>query len=108
MKKLSLFQWILVLIVIAFMVVAYMYVGEAESTIDTTQGSQDYTMTIPLVGWEIDFRTTGLLVASIFIGLLDGFNPCAMWVLVYLITLVANIQDKKKMWFIVGTFLITS
>lgn len=31
-----------------------------------------------------------------------------MWVLVYLITLVANIKDKKKMWFIVGTFLITS
>ena len=65
-------------------------------------------MTVPIVGWEIDFRTSGLMVSSVVIGLLDGFNPCAMWVLVYLITLVANIKDKKKMWFIVGTFLIAS
>lgn len=64
-KKLS--QYILIAIVIVLMIIAYIYVGEAESSIDTTSGSQDYTMTIPGFGWEIDFRTTGLLVASIFI-----------------------------------------
>ena len=65
-------------------------------------------MSVPFTDWEIDFRNTGLILASIIIGLLDGFNPCAMWVLVYLITLVANIKDKRKMWFIVGTFLAAS
>ena len=30
-----------------------------------------------------------------------------MWVLIYLITIVSSLKDKKKMYFIVGTFVIT-
>lgn len=52
-----------------------------------------------------DIQETSLFVAAFAIGLLDGFNPCAMWVLIYLITLVSQLQDRKKMWVIVGTFL---
>ena len=29
-------------------------------------------------------------------GLSDGFNPCAMWVLIYLISLIAGIQDQTQ------------
>jgi hypothetical protein len=42
------------------------------------------------------------------IGLVDGFNPCAMWVLVYLISIVAGLHDKKKTWFLVGSFVFSS
>ena len=52
--------------------------------------------------------TTSLFILSILIGLIDGFNPCAMWVLIYLITLVSQLTDRKKMWIIVGTFLLAS
>ena len=48
-----------------------------------------------------------LLILSIIIGFLDGFNPCAMWVLIYLITMVSTLKDKKKLFLIVGTFVIT-
>jgi hypothetical protein len=41
-------------------------------------------------------------------GLSDGFNPCAMWVLVYLISLIAGIQEQRKIWWLVGTFVLTS
>jgi hypothetical protein len=41
-------------------------------------------------------------------GLSDGFNPCAMWVLVYLISLIAGIQDQRKIWSLVGTFVLAS
>lgn len=51
---------------------------------------------------------TSLLLAALIIGLVDGFNPCAMWVLIYLITLVAELKDRKKMWLVVGTFLFAS
>lgn len=51
---------------------------------------------------------TSLFLAALIIGLVDGFNPCAMWVLIYLITLVSELKDRKKMWLIVGTFLFTS
>jgi hypothetical protein len=41
-------------------------------------------------------------------GLADGFNPCAMWVLIYLISLMAGLQDQRKIWWLVGTFVLTS
>ena len=46
-----------------------------------------------------------LPVLAITLGLVDGFNPCAMWVLVYLISIIVTLQDRKKMWLIVGTFV---
>lgn len=58
---------------------------------------------------DSDFlKSSSLFATALVIGLIDGFNPCAMWVLVYLITLVSELKDKKKMWFIAGTFLIAS
>jgi hypothetical protein len=41
-------------------------------------------------------------------GLSDGFNPCAMWVLLYLISLIAGLQDRRKIWWLVGTFVLSS
>ena len=42
------------------------------------------------------------------IGLVDGFNPCAMWVLVFLISMLLGTKDRKKMWILGLTFLFTS
>jgi hypothetical protein len=55
-----------------------------------------------------DAKNISLFFASVVIGLLDGFNPCAMWVLIYLIGVVASLNDRRKMWYIVGTFLFAS
>jgi glutaredoxin len=49
-----------------------------------------------------------LLALAVILGLIDGFNPCAMWVLVYLIALMMNLNDRKKLWFIVGSFVMAS
>ncbi|MCT4575639.1 MAG: hypothetical protein N4A43_05275 [Alphaproteobacteria bacterium] len=46
-----------------------------------------------------------LPLLAITLGLVDGFNPCAMWVLIYLISIIMTMKDKKKMWLIVGTFV---
>ena len=45
---------------------------------------------------------------SIVIGFVDGFNPCAMWVLLFLIGMLFNMKDKKKMWILGIVFLTTS
>lgn len=45
---------------------------------------------------------------TITIGLLDGFNPCAMWVLLFLLSLLVNLQDRRKMALIAGTFVLVS
>lgn len=72
-----------------------------------TSIGQTESVTIPLINYEINLKESSLLLASIIIGLVDGFNPCAMWVLIYLITAVSTLQDKRKMIFIVGTFVAT-
>ncbi len=60
---------------------------------------------LPFFG-EIDVFKTSLPLLSVILGFVDGFNPCAMWVLAYLISLVAGLDDKKKMWKIVGAFVL--
>lgn len=49
-----------------------------------------------------------LPVLAITLGLMDGFNPCVLWVLVYMISLIAGLNDKRKIWLIVGTFVLAS
>lgn len=62
---------------------------------------------IPLIG-KINYSDYSLLPLAVVLGLVDGFNPCAMWVLVYLISLIMTLQDQKKIWFLVGTFVAAS
>ncbi len=63
---------------------------------------------IKIFGKEISLKNMALPVVSILIGLVDGFNPCAMWVLLFLISMLIGMNDKKRMFIIGITFLLTS
>jgi glutaredoxin-related protein len=65
------------------------------------------TVSVPFLG-EVDITTLSLPVLTIIIGLLDGFNPCAMWILLFLISLLIGMGDRKRMWILGGTFILTS
>lgn len=65
------------------------------------------TKVIPILG-EIDAKKVSLPFVAIVIGAVDGFNPCAMWVLLFLIGMLFHMKDKKKMWILGITFLLTS
>ncbi|MEM0438132.1 MAG: thioredoxin family protein [Candidatus Micrarchaeia archaeon] len=62
---------------------------------------------LPFLG-RTDLTAMSLPVLAITLGLIDGFNPCAMWVLVYLIGLLLEVGDKRKFWLIIGSFLFAS
>ena len=62
---------------------------------------------VPLLG-KIDPSTYSLRGLAITLGFIDGFNPCAMWVLAYLISLIATLKDRRKTWLIVGSFVFAS
>ena len=66
-----------------------------------------HKINLPLIG-EIVLSDYSLPALAVILGLVDGFNPCAMWVLVYLISLVATLRDKKRIWLIVGSFVLAS
>jgi glutaredoxin len=57
---------------------------------------------------ELHVGNLGLPLFTIVIGLLDGFNPCAMWVLLFLLSLLVNLQDRRKMTLLAGTFVAVS
>jgi hypothetical protein len=42
------------------------------------------------------------------VGLLDGFNPCAMWVLLFLLAILVNVRSRARMLAIAGTFVLVS
>jgi hypothetical protein len=62
---------------------------------------------IPWIGY-VRVRDWGLPAFTLLIGLIDGFNPCAMWVLVFLLSVLVNIRDRRKIAAIAGTFVVVS
>ncbi len=62
---------------------------------------------LPLIG-EMETKNISLPVLTIIIGALDGFNPCAMWVLLFLISLLLGMEDRKRMWILGSVFIVTS
>lgn len=62
---------------------------------------------LPILG-DVNPEDVSLPLVSIIIGFIDGFNPCAMWVLLFLLSIIVTMKDRKKMWIIGLTFLITS
>ncbi|OGL93890.1 hypothetical protein A2239_00185 [Candidatus Uhrbacteria bacterium RIFOXYA2_FULL_40_9] len=85
--------------------------GTTESEITSVELEKNMdelgTMTLPLIG-EVNLATYSLPLLTIIIGGLDGFNPCAMWVLIFLISLLVNMGNKRRMWILGGAFIGTS
>ena len=61
---------------------------------------------VTLFGRTITLDDVGLPAFSIALGLLDGFNPCSMWVLLLMISLLAPLNDRKRMLAVAGTFVL--
>lgn len=90
------------------------YIGnKIESTIQSYLETKQETeqeknkIKLPIIG-EKDVREVSIPFVAIVLGLIDGFNPCAMWVLLFLINMFFGIKNKKKMFLYGYTFLITS
>jgi hypothetical protein len=53
-------------------------------------------------------RDLGLPAFTFMIGLVDGYNPCAKWVLVFLLSILVNVRSRVKILAIAGTFVLAS
>lgn len=65
------------------------------SSVDTTFG-------------RVSVEELGLPVFTLVLGLIDGFNPCAMWVLLFLLSMLVNLKDRRRMAIIAATFVAAS
>lgn len=65
------------------------------------------TIEAPFFG-SLSVSKLGLPLFTFMVGLLDGFNPCATWVLLFLLSLLVNLRDRVKMLLIGGVFIVVS
>jgi glutaredoxin len=65
------------------------------------------TVEVPLLG-RLDVARLGLPLFTVLVGLVDGFNPCAMWVLLVLLSVLVNVRDRRKLVAVAGTFVAVS
>ena len=61
----------------------------------------------PWVG-RISASRLGMPAFTFLIGLIDGFNPCAMWVLLFLLSILVNLRVRWKILAVAGTFVVVS
>lgn len=64
-------------------------------------------LSVPVLG-EIDAEQLSLPVFTVIIAGLDAFNPCAFFVLLFLLGLLANQRDRGRMLIIGGVFVLVS
>ena len=83
------------------------YLGVTEDAGTSDSNYKDEVYDVPILG-EISAKEVSIPLLAIVIGLVDGFNPCAMWILIFLISMLFGMKDKKKMWILGLTFIITS
>lgn len=62
---------------------------------------------VPVFG-QLRARELGLPLFTLAVGLVDGFNPCAMWVLVFLLSVLVNLRSRTKILAVAGTFVLIS
>lgn len=67
----------------------------------------DDAIEVPVFG-KLKISEIGMPAFTFLIGLVDGFNPCAMWVLVFLLSVLVNVKDRRRMIAIAGTFVVVS
>jgi glutaredoxin-related protein len=74
---------------------------------ESTKSKGKFEVKLPLLG-KIDINLLTLPAMTVALGLIDGFNPCAMWSLLFLISLLLGTKNKTKMWLLGGIFIGTS
>ncbi|MEI6270254.1 MAG: glutaredoxin domain-containing protein [Methylococcaceae bacterium] len=83
---------------------------EAEQSLSCEVGTGLSTHVTPpyfldFLGYRLSLDEVGLPLFTLAMGLLDGFNPCSMWVLILMISLLAPMNNRLRMFAIAGTFV---
>lgn len=82
--------------------------GAAPSVPDaSTEESPVDAIELPYFG-VLRLDDWGLPLFTLLVGLVDGFNPCAMWVLVFLLSVLVNVRSRLRILMIAGTFVVVS
>ena len=77
---------------------------ETGATPCTVGDTGEYLVNVPFMG-AVDMKQFSIPAIAAILGFVDGFNPCAMWVLVTFLLVLMQIGDRRKVWQIAGLFI---
>jgi hypothetical protein len=81
--------------------------ASATPTPSPTPAGVGTSVVLPFVG-PVDARTFSLPVLAVVLGGLDAFNPCALSVLLFLLSVLVGSRSRRRMALIGGTFVVVS
>jgi len=81
--------------------------GEKLQMEDQPRARVPEALRLPLVG-EVRTANLSLPALTALLAAVDGFNPCAMWALVFLLGLLAGMKDRVRMWLLGIAFVAAS
>ena len=88
------------------------YLGVVEDDFEEYDEKNIYQETIDDIGISSNLKNiiskSPLFLSAMLIGLVDGFNPCAMWILLFLISMLLDVKNKKRKWTLGLVFIISS
>lgn len=79
-------------------------VASGQKIISTETGEAVKTFKVPFFG-PVDARNISLPILTVLVGSLDSLNPCAMWVLLFLIGVLFKVQARSRQWLLGWVFL---
>ncbi|QQS15384.1 MAG: glutaredoxin [Candidatus Moraniibacteriota bacterium] len=78
----------------------------ADGTVCAFPNAESYLVSLPFIRSAVDVSKFSLPMLSVVLGFVDGFNPCAMWVLVTFLVLLAQTGSRKKLIQVAGLFIV--
>lgn len=87
------------------------YSGTSQTEVCTEEGCEitndtSYKIRVPIIGTVIDVGGFSLATLSLVLGFVDGFNPCALWVLVMFLFVLSQVGSKRRMIEYAGLFIV--
>lgn len=61
---------------------------------------------LAVLGKRVALDQVGLPAFTVAMGLLDGFNPCSMWVLILMVSMLAPMGNRPRMLAVAGAFVL--
>ena len=80
--------------------------SDVKQEIETLESSP-VSITIPILG-KVSLQSTSLILSTLIIGFVDGFNPCSLWMLTVLLSLSLYMRSRSKTFLFGLTFIISS
>ncbi|MGB7740433.1 MAG: thioredoxin family protein [Steroidobacteraceae bacterium] len=82
-------------------------VGGATTQLSAAEEDAGTTVNLPFIG-SVDAKAFSLPVLTLVLAGMDAFNPCAFFVLLFLLSLLVHARSRTRMAIVGGTFVLFS